>query len=151
MVSALARLNRTLQRQDQKIVKYHEVVNMAITDAISRPCGGEHTPKSCMLASVATVLHRTWGVNKEMEGWMKRGSLMTMTAMNAVMNDCNHRKTRPLSTQKPCTASPFRAHVLPQKKKTVESVLKRAMTEKRERWQGIVRKNRVPMATANRR
>ena len=30
-----------------------------------------------MLASVATVLHRThrkWGVNKEMEGRMKRGS-----------------------------------------------------------------------------
>ena len=41
-------------------------VNMAITDAISRPFG------SCMLALVATVLHRThrkWEVNKEMEGW----------------------------------------------------------------------------------
>ena len=31
-----------------------------------------------MLTSVARVLHRTykkWGVNKEMEGWMVRGSL----------------------------------------------------------------------------
>ena len=57
--------------------KYHEAVNMAITDASSRPFGGELTPRSCMLASVAKVLHkihRKWGVNKEMEGWMMRGS-----------------------------------------------------------------------------
>ena len=56
--SAPTRLNRTLERRDLKIVKYHQVVNMATTDAISRQIGGEHTHKSCMLAS-ATVLHRT--------------------------------------------------------------------------------------------
>ena len=75
--SAPTRLNRALERQDQKIVKYHDVVNMANMDAIYRPFGGEHTPRSCMLASVALVLHRThrkWGVNKEMEGWMTRVS-----------------------------------------------------------------------------
>ena len=61
-----------------KIQKYHEAVNMANTDAISRPFGGEHTPRSCMLASVAKVPHKThrkWGVNRKMEGWMMRGSL----------------------------------------------------------------------------
>ena len=50
---------------------------MAIVGTLSRPFGGEHTPRTCMLASVSTILHRThrkWGVNKEMEGWMKRGS-----------------------------------------------------------------------------
>ena len=38
--------------------RYHEAVNMAITDASSRPFGGELTPRSCMLASVAKVLHK---------------------------------------------------------------------------------------------
>ena len=40
---------------------------------------------------------------------------MMMTAMRAVMNDWNHRKTRPLSTQKPCTAYPSLLHVPPTK------------------------------------
>ena len=51
---------------------------MATVVAVSRPFGGEHTPRSCMLASVAKVLHKTHrkcGVNKEMEGWMMRGRL----------------------------------------------------------------------------
>ena len=38
-----------------------------------------------------------------------------MTAMNAVMTDYSHRKTRHLSTPKPCTASLFCPHVLPVK------------------------------------
>ena len=61
-----------------KVAKYHEAVNMAITHAITRPFGGEHTPRSCMLASVAKVLHKTHrkcGVKKEMEGWVMRESL----------------------------------------------------------------------------
>ena len=33
-LSAPTRLNRTLERRDQKIVKYHEVVNVAITARI---------------------------------------------------------------------------------------------------------------------
>ena len=36
---------------------YHKVVNSAIMDAIVRPFGGEHTPRSCLLTSVARVLH----------------------------------------------------------------------------------------------
>ena len=76
--SAPIRLNRTLEKQDFQIKKYHEAVNMAITYAISRPFGGEHTPRSCMLTSVAGVLLKTrrkWRVHKEMEGWVLRGSL----------------------------------------------------------------------------
>ena len=53
--SAPTRLNGTLERQEFNIAKYHEAVNMATADAISRPFGGEHTPRSCMLASVAKV------------------------------------------------------------------------------------------------
>ena len=40
---------------------------MAITDTISRPFGGEHTPRPCMLASIAKILHKThrkWVVDK---------------------------------------------------------------------------------------
>ena len=74
--SAPTNLNQILG-YELKIQKYHEVVNNAIMDAIVRPFGGEHTPWSCMLTSVARVLHRThkkWELNKEMEGWMKRGN-----------------------------------------------------------------------------
>ena len=54
------------------IKKYHEVVNSAIMDAIVRPIGGEHTPRSCMLTSVARVLHRTQEVgSKQGDGRME--------------------------------------------------------------------------------
>ena len=43
----------------RKLTKYHEVVYMATMDASSRPFGGDHTSRSCMLASVAKVLHNT--------------------------------------------------------------------------------------------
>ena len=49
---------------------------MAIAYAISRPFGVTHTPRTCVLTSVAAVLHKThrkWGVNKEMEGWEMGG------------------------------------------------------------------------------
>ena len=68
--SALTKLNKILGH-DLKIKKYHEVVNIAIVDAIVRSFGGEHTPRSCMLTSVARVLHSTHrkcGVTKEMGG-----------------------------------------------------------------------------------
>ena len=42
--SAPTRLKNILGRE-QKIKKYHEVVNRAVTYAISRPFGGEHTPR----------------------------------------------------------------------------------------------------------
>ena len=77
--SAPTRLNETLERiKSLKILKYHEAVNMANIEAIFRDLlEVKRTPRSCMLASVATILHKThrkWGVNKQMEGWMKRGS-----------------------------------------------------------------------------
>ena len=56
--SAPTRLNKILGLE-LKVKRYHEVVNIAIMDAIVRPIGGEHTPRSCMLTSVARVLHRT--------------------------------------------------------------------------------------------
>ena len=60
--SATTRLNGILGEQDLKFFlkkKTTKVVERAITDVISRPFGWEHTPRSCMLASVAKVLHRT--------------------------------------------------------------------------------------------
>ena len=39
----------------QKMAKYYEAVNMAIAYEISRPCGGENTPRSCMLTTVASA------------------------------------------------------------------------------------------------
>ena len=75
--SAPTNLNRILGHE-LKIKKYHEVVNGAFMDAIVRPFGREHTPKSCMWTSVARVPHRTHqqrGINNEMEGWMVRESL----------------------------------------------------------------------------
>ena len=56
--SALAELNNIFGRE-QKVKKYHKVVNKAITYAISRPFGGRHTPRLCMLTPVARVLHNT--------------------------------------------------------------------------------------------
>ena len=59
---------------DLKIKKCHAVVNKAIKDA-SGSFGAKHTRRSCMLTSVARVLHgshRKWEVNKEMKGWRIR-------------------------------------------------------------------------------
>ena len=75
-----------------------------------------------MLTSVANVLHRAKWKSEQRDGRMdgKRGVLnphppmmMMMTAMKAVINAYNHRKTQLLSTQKPCIASLFRPRVLP--------------------------------------
>ena len=47
-------VNRTLGR-NLKTKKYHEAVDEAIAEAISGPFGSVHTPRTCMLASVASV------------------------------------------------------------------------------------------------
>ena len=56
--------------------KNHEAVNMAITDASSRPFWrGAHTQIVHVGISGKgpyTKTHRKWGVTKEMEGWMMR-------------------------------------------------------------------------------
>ena len=67
--------------------------------------------------------------------------MMMKTTMTAVMNDYQLQKMLPLSTQKLCTGFPSRLHVHPTTEKTLSrvkkttAVLKRAMTEKSDRWQ----------------
>ena len=79
-----------------KIVQYHEAVNKVTAYVISAPFGGVDTPRSCMLTTVAAVLHITpsgrWDMNKEMEGWemevdLNSCPLLTMTSMKILMND----------------------------------------------------------------
>ena len=71
--AAPTRLNQTLENQGINIAKYHEAVNMAIAHAISGPFGGAHTPRSCVLTTVALVLYKTpnrsWDMNKDNKGW----------------------------------------------------------------------------------
>ena len=57
--SAPTRLNQTVEDDEIKIAKYHEVVDVATTETMTLPCGASHTPRTCMLTSVAAVLHRT--------------------------------------------------------------------------------------------
>ena len=60
---------------DEGLKKEGNARQMVQTDSVTRK---EEIKQIKMLASVATVLHRThrkWGVNKETEGWMMRGSL----------------------------------------------------------------------------
>ena len=54
----------------------NQTLDRAIAETISGLFWCLHTPRTCMLASVATVLHKThrkWRVNKEMEGWEMGG------------------------------------------------------------------------------
>ena len=77
-------------------MQYHEAVNKVTAYVISAPFGGVDTPRSCMLTTVAAVLHntpsRSWDMNKEMEGWemevdLNSCPLLTMTSMKILMND----------------------------------------------------------------
>ena len=119
-LSAPTRLNRTLDKQDVSIRRYHEAVNMEITCAIPRPFGGEHAPTfACWHQWFRSYTqHSESGrVNKEMEEWEMGWSLEILPSVgdaskNGVMNDWNHPKPRPLSTQRPCTAYPFPLRVL---------------------------------------
>ena len=79
MVNSPTELNNILGRE-QKIKKYHEVVDRATTYAMSRPFRGKHPPRMGMLTSVARVLHNThkkWGAEEELEYWMTKGNLLT--------------------------------------------------------------------------
>ena len=71
------KVESNIGKQGIKVAKYHEAVTMAIAHAVSRPFGGEHTPRSCMLTTVAVFLYKTsrkWEVNKELGGWEMGGS-----------------------------------------------------------------------------
>ena len=67
--SAPTRLNQTLEDEETKIARYHEVVDMAIAEAISVPVGGSHTRPTCMLTTVAAILHR-----KQHRNWDEQGN-----------------------------------------------------------------------------
>ena len=43
----------------QKIAKYHDVIHMAIGTTFTLSFGGQHTPRTCQLRSVAVVLYRS--------------------------------------------------------------------------------------------
>ena len=73
-----------------------------------------------------------------------------MTSMNTLTNDRDHWELLPLSTKSPCTSwsSPKRERLSTVKKKS--AVFKRAMTEKRERWQHKewCGKNEIPLVAS---
>ena len=52
--SAPTRINQTLEGEEIKIAKYHEVVNMAITEAISMSFGWQVDLCSCLVSMVVT-------------------------------------------------------------------------------------------------
>ena len=111
--------SNTGKGEKNKNQKYHEAVEMATAEAISRPLC-TNTSRTCMLTSSATVLHEThrkWGVNKEMEGW-EMGSRPEAMLRVSIASSCSSPKRGGLS-----------------KVKKRSAVLKRAMTEKREKWQ----------------
>ena len=56
--TAHPRLNK-IWGQDLKIKKNHEVVDIAVKEAISRPFGGKHTSTSCMLTLPPVRTHRS--------------------------------------------------------------------------------------------
>ena len=80
--SAPTRSNQTLEGEET-IAKYHKVVNMAIAEAISMPLGSSHTPRSCMLTTVAAILQKKKNTQKVkckqgMKGWRMEGRLVLL-------------------------------------------------------------------------
>ena len=58
---------------------------------------GEHTPRSCMLKSVATILHKTHRkcrVNKEMEGWEMGGRPEPLPCVGDDVDECSETMHR---------------------------------------------------------
>ena len=56
-VFSTSEVESNIGKQRINIAVYHDAVNMEIAYAISRPCGGAHTPRSCMLTTVAGILY----------------------------------------------------------------------------------------------
>ena len=150
-----------------KVAKYHDAVKHGDYGCELRALfGGEHTPMSCMLTisglGCYTKHTESWKpVTKEMGGGVMRESLETLTpllmmmaAMSAVLNDWNHRKPRPLSTQRPCTACLFLPRALAlergrcSKGKKDNSSLETCHDREAREMAGqrMVRKTKIPMA-----
>ena len=72
--SAPTRLNQTLEGEEIKLAKYHEVVIMAIAEAISdSPWRFTHTAYVHFDNSGCSLAKNTKWVNKEMKGWGMEG------------------------------------------------------------------------------
>ena len=86
---APTRLNLTVGRQGLKIKKVLCGCQHGDYGCKFVTIWREHTPRSCMLASVANVPHETqkMGINKEMEGWMMEGSLELQPLADDVDSD----------------------------------------------------------------
>ena len=69
LFSAPTRLNSIL-RKKLTSNKYNEVFNTAVFDAISRPYRNKHTPRTCMMKSIAKVLTQDThkGASKQRDG-----------------------------------------------------------------------------------
>ena len=92
--SALTRLNQTLEDEERKIEKYHEVVDMVIAYAIAMLFGGSHTRTAGVHVdnggcSFVKNTNRKCDVNKgwRMEGRLVLFRLLMMMAMMFPMND----------------------------------------------------------------
>ena len=67
------RLNVKLDCRDARIVKYHEVINLAIESAINAPYEGHVTSRARVLEPIAMILdclsEEDWHLDKELIGW----------------------------------------------------------------------------------
>ena len=93
-----------------------------------------------MLTSVATVLHRTHrkrGVNKEMEGWMMEGSIFHIPSAGDDQKSEDAASFNSETMHRVSLSSSSSSHQRKRLSRVYKTtaVLKRAMTEKRERWQ----------------
>ena len=81
-LSALTLLKHSWEGEKIKIEKYHEIVDMTIAEPISLPFGRSHTSQTCMLTTVAAILHcrpsSNGDVNNEMKGSRMEGRLVLL-------------------------------------------------------------------------
>ena len=91
-------------------------------------------------------------MNKELEGWevdLNSCLLLMMTSMKTLMNDVHWDRweSRLFSTQRPSSCSSLTNEAVSQVKKE-SAILKRALTERQERWpkKGVVLQNQVTLA-----
>ena len=105
------------------------------------PFGGSHTPRMCMLTTVAAILHRTqhgnWDVNKEMKGWRMEGGLVLLPYVEG--GDPESHATISLKDDTSGIHILFffaceKGNVSKVRKNS--AVLKRAMTARRTGWSG---------------
>ena len=90
MVLGATKVESDIGKQGTKIAEYWEAVNMAIAYASRDIFGGAHTPRSCMLTTVAGVLYNTptesWDMNKELEDGRCEVDLNTYLVLMMTMN-----------------------------------------------------------------